>query len=190
LADTLHMLSLPVPAKAVEELLPALEEAGAAINTDLDSPLLALAQQLLEVEAILETHIQLLGEPVEEQPTKGFIALPPHEQRLILSAVLDQCVSTLHEVQEAIRKRLEGDAHADYAAGLQQISGALSVASQGEVAALTEKLGRALNAALASAAAAGGKVANLESLTDAVAASSRTWPVAATNRPTACASCR
>ena len=168
LADTLNMLNLPVPAKAVEDLLPALEQTDDVVNLDLDSPLLALAQKLIEVESILDTHIRLLGEPVEEQ-ARGFIALPPHEQRLILSAMLDQCVGSLHEVQEAVRKRLEGDGDADYVSPLQHISGALSVASQGEVAALTDKLGRALNAALADAAG-GAEVPNLDALTDAVAA--------------------
>ena len=70
------MLNLPVPAKAVEDLLPALEETDSVTNMDLDSPLLALAQKLLEVEAILATHIQLLGEPVEEQP-QSRIHFPP-----------------------------------------------------------------------------------------------------------------
>ena len=168
LADTLNMLNLPVPAKAVEDLLPALEQTDGVANLDLDSPLLALAQKLLEVESILDTHIRLLGEPVEEQ-ARGFIALPPHEQRLILSAMLDQCVGSLHEVQDAVRKRLEGDGDADYVSPLQHISGALSVASQGEVAALTDKLGRALNAAFAGAGG-GAEVPNLNALADAVAA--------------------
>jgi chemosensory pili system protein ChpA (sensor histidine kinase/response regulator) len=167
LADTLNMLNLPVPAKAVEDLLPELENSDGATNLDLDSPLLALAQKLLEVEAILDTHIQLLGEPVEEEKTGKFISLPPHEQRHILSQLLDECVSSLHEVQEAVRKRLEGDEGADYAKPLEQISGALSVASQGEVAALTDKLGRVLNAALTNI---DGEVTNLEALTDSVAA--------------------
>ena len=167
LADTLNMLNLPVPAKAVTDLLPALEDAKGADNTDLDSPLLALAQQLIRVESVLNTHIQLLGEPVETHADKGFTGLPPHEQRQILSALLDECVSSLHQAQESIRQRLEGDAEADYATPLRLISGALGIASQGEVAALTDKLERALNAALVDTA---GEVPNLESLADAVAA--------------------
>jgi chemosensory pili system protein ChpA (sensor histidine kinase/response regulator) len=171
LADTLNMLNLPVAARAVEELLPALEDTSGAGNMDLDSPLLALAQKLIEVEAVLNTHIQLLGEPVEaESAGSGSIALPPHEQRQNLGALLDECVSSLHEVQEAVRKRIDGDAEADYAPALQQISGALGVASQGEVAALTAKLERALNAALAEKPRSAADVPNLEPLTDAVAA--------------------
>ncbi len=165
LADTLRMLNLPVPAKAVEDLLPALEDTEGASNTDLDSPLLALAQKLIEVESILDSHIRLLGEPVEAPKSKGFISLPPHEQRQIVSALLDESVRSLHEVQDAIRKRLDGDREADYNAPLLHISGALAVASQGEVSALTDKLGRALNAALG-----GDEVTNLEPLADAVAA--------------------
>ena len=138
LADTLNMLSLPVPARAVEDLLPELENTSNESNMDLDSPLLALAQKLLEVEAILDTHIQLLGEPVEEEKGSKFISLPPQELRRILSQVLGECVTNLHEVQEAIRKRLEGDDEADYSKLLEHISGALSVAAQEEVAALTD----------------------------------------------------
>ncbi len=167
LADTLNMLNLPVPAKAVEDLLPALEETDGVTNMDLDSPLLALAQKLLEVEAILATHIQLLGEPVEEQPSRGFISLPPNELNHILSQLLDECVTNLHEAQDAIRKRLDDDDEADYHKPLAEISGALSMAGMKEVAVLTDKLERTLNAGLANNIE---DVANLEALTDAVAA--------------------
>jgi len=167
LADTLNMLNLPVAAKAVADLLPALESTDQVTNMDLDSPLLALAQRLLEVEAILRTHIQLLGEPVEEEKGTKFISLTPQEQRHILSQMLDECVTNLHEVQEAVRKRLDGDAEADYIRPLEQISGALAVASQGEVSALTEKLGRVLNAELSRA---DGKFEKIERIADAVAA--------------------
>jgi chemosensory pili system protein ChpA (sensor histidine kinase/response regulator) len=170
LADTLHMLNLPVPAKAVEDLLPALADTDGVNNTDLDSPLLVLAQKLIEVESILDTHIRLLGEPVDESTGSGFISLPPHEQRQNLSALLDECVNSLHQVQEAVRQRLQGDSEADYASILQQIAGALSIATQGEVASLTEKLERALNAAFAAAPGADDQVENLDQLTDAVAA--------------------
>ena len=167
LADTLDMLNLPVPARAVEALLPALESTDSVTNMDLDSPLLALAQKLLEVEAILDTHIRLLGEPVEEEKGSKFISLPPQEQRNILSQLLDECVTDLHAAQEAVRKRLDGEQEADFLQPLERISGALSVASLAEVAALTDKLGRVLNAALATT---DGEIANLNEMTDAVAA--------------------
>jgi chemosensory pili system protein ChpA (sensor histidine kinase/response regulator) len=171
LADTLQMLNLPVPARAVEDLLPALEDTSGASNMDLDSPLLALAQKLLQVESVLETHIQLLGEPVEEKPAGQGVSLPPQEQRQILSQLLDECVSNLHQAQEAIRQRLEGENEVEYELLLEQISGALGVAGQGEVAALTGKLARALNASLSNLPEQGAEdVANLEALTDAVAA--------------------
>jgi chemosensory pili system protein ChpA (sensor histidine kinase/response regulator) len=170
LADTLDMLNLPVPAKAVKDLLPALEETDGVTNMDLDSPLLALAQKLLEVESILNSHIQLLGEPVEEAKSQGFIPLPPQELRRIISQLLDECVTSLHKVQDAIRKRLDGDSEANYENDLFQISGALRIAAQDEVAALTDKLGRALNSALVSAAEQGTEVPDLDALTDAVAA--------------------
>jgi len=170
LADTLQMLNLPVPAKAVEDLLPALADTDGVNNTDLDSPLLGLAQKLIEVESILDSHIRLLGEPVEPPAGDGFLALPPHEQRQNLSALLDECIISLQEVQEAIRQRLQGNAEADYSHTLELISGALGIASQGEVAALTEKLERALNAAFATGPEADQELPNLEQLTDAVAA--------------------
>ena len=171
LGDTLNMLDLPVPAKAVVDLLYSLEETDGVTNMDLDSPLLALAQKLLEVESILDTHMQLLGEPVEERRSEGFIKLTGHEQRQIINHMLDECIQSLHQAQDAIRAQLEGDAEADFASPLQHISGALQLASQGEVAGLTEKLEGALNAGLAD----GPDILNrsksrLESLTDAVAA--------------------
>ncbi len=171
LSDTLDMLNLPVAAKAVEDLLPALEETDGVTNMDLDSPLLGLAQKLLEVESILATHIQLLGEPVDEEEHTGFISLPPHEQRQVFSSMLGECVKTLHAVQDAIRKRLEGDSEADFSSGLQQVAGALNVATQTEVGQLTEKLERTLNAALGDMPEGGAaEVANLIPLSDAVAA--------------------
>jgi chemosensory pili system protein ChpA (sensor histidine kinase/response regulator) len=171
LADTLDMLNLPVPAKAVEDLLPALQATDGETNLDLDSPLLALAQKLLEVESILDTHIQLLGEPVEEVHSEGFIDLPTHEQRRIIGRLLEECVNSLHEVQDAIRSRLDGDSEADFGIPLGQISGALQMASQGEVARLTEKLERTLNARLARQDVSRDDLdSHLEALTDAVAA--------------------
>jgi chemosensory pili system protein ChpA (sensor histidine kinase/response regulator) len=167
LADTLEMLNLPVPAKAVEALLPALEATDSVTNMDLDSPLLGLAQKLLEVEAVLETHIQLLGEPVEEEKSSKLVSLPPQEFRHILSKMLDECVGNLHEVQEAVRKRLEGDDEADFENPLAKISGALAVSGQAEVATLTDKLIRVLNASLTGT---NGEVGNLEAITDAIAA--------------------
>jgi chemosensory pili system protein ChpA (sensor histidine kinase/response regulator) len=171
LSATLQMLNLPVPAKAIEGLLYSLEETKGETNMDLDSPLLALAQKLLVVESILDTHIQLLGEPVEENQSKGFIELAAHEQRQIINCMLDECIHSLHETQDAVRARLDGDAEADFASSLQLISGALQLASQLEVAELTEKLKRALYAELTNPPdGEAGRESNLEPLTDAVAA--------------------
>ncbi|MEJ2383203.1 MAG: Hpt domain-containing protein [Xanthomonadales bacterium] len=171
LADTLQMLNLPVPARAVEELLPALEETDGVSNMDLDSPLLGLAQKLLEVESVLNTHIQLLGEPVEEPKGAGFGALPPHEQRQIMNRLLDECVTTLHEVQDAVRGRLAGEPDADFASGLGLIAGALGVAGLDDVTALVKKLERALHAGLADVSADTGQdKPEVLALADAIAA--------------------
>ena len=137
LGDTLHMLNLPVPAKAIEDLLHSLQESDGVCNMDLDSPLLALAQKLVVVESILNTHIQLLGEPVEENRNKGFIELTAQQQRQIINCMLDECIHSLHECQEAVKSRLAGDAEADFASSLQLISGALQLTAQSEVAQLT-----------------------------------------------------
>ncbi len=171
LSATLQMLNLPVPAKAIEGLLISLEETKGETNMDLDSPLLALAQKLLVVESILDTHIQLLGEPVDESQSTGFIELAAHEQRQIINCMLDECIHSLHETQDAVRARLDGDAEADFASSLQLISGALKLASQLEVAELTEKMKRALYAELTTPPdGEAGRESNLEPLTDAVAA--------------------
>ena len=171
LGDTLHMLNLTVPAKAIEGLLYSLEETDGATNMDLDSPLLALAQKLLVVESILDTHIQLLGEPVEDNQNKGVVELAANEQRQIVNSLLDECINSLHETQDALMARLEGDAEADFASALQLISGALQLASQPEVAELTEKLKRAWYAELtASPGGDAGRESKLEPLADAVAA--------------------
>ncbi len=171
LADTLTMLDLPVAAKAVQSLLPSLRNVGDAGNMDLDSPLLALAQRLLEVESILETHIQLLGEPVEETELQGPLQLPQQERLRIISTMLDEAVNSLHDVQEAVRKRLEGDQEADYEVPLGHIAGAMHMANLTEVGALTEKLERTLNAALfADSSEDSEETIDLDALTDAVAA--------------------
>lgn len=148
LSDTLRMLDLPVAASALEQLLPSLELTREVENFELDSPLLALAQQLLEVESVLAQHISLLGEPYEDTSESSYISLPVHEQRQIMSRMLDEAVQSLHAAQDAIRERLEGDPDADYISPLQEISGALLVAGQGEVAKLADKLERAFNAKL------------------------------------------
>jgi chemosensory pili system protein ChpA (sensor histidine kinase/response regulator) len=170
LADTLGMLNLPVPARAVEELLPSLEAGDETANLDLDSPLLGLAQKLLEVESILETHIRLLGEPVEDQAGDGATGLSAQEQRQIASRMLDECVINLRSVQDAVRARLEGE-EADFATPLRQIAGALRISAQDEVAFLVQKLERTLNAGLPGEASGDGPDAeSLEALTDSVAA--------------------
>jgi len=171
LADTLNMLNLPVAARAVEDLLPGLAATRGADNNELGSPLLKLARKLIEVESILETHIRLLGEPVDNEPGSGYIDLPAHEQRQIINHLLDECVITLQAVQDVVRLRLAGDAQADLDAPLYSISGALRLAGQTEVSELTDKLCRALNAGLHSMAnGANAEEARLDALTDAVAA--------------------
>jgi len=171
LADTLYLLNLPVAARAVEDLLPGLEATAGADNSELDSPLLKLARKLIEVESILESHIRLLGEPVSNEPPSGYIDLPAHEQRQIISHLLDECVASLQQAQDIVRLRLAGDAQANLDLPLEYISGALKLAGQGEVGELTEKLGRTLNAGLHSMAnGASATEASLDALTDAVAA--------------------
>jgi chemosensory pili system protein ChpA (sensor histidine kinase/response regulator) len=171
LGDTLHMLNLPVAARAVEDLLPGLEATRDASNDSLDSPLLRLARKLIEVESILESHIRLLGEPVEAEASTGYIDLPAHEQRQIVNHLLDECVISLQQAQDIVRLRLAGDEQADLDAPMISISGALKLVGQAEVSELTDKLCRALNAGMHTMANGGtAQEAKLDSLTDAVAA--------------------
>ncbi|HKX56328.1 MAG TPA: hypothetical protein VJN01_09505, partial [Xanthomonadales bacterium] len=171
LADTLYLLNLPVAARAVEDLLPGLEATKGADFSELDSPLLKLARKLIEVESILESHIRLLGEPVENEPKSGYIDLSAHEQRQIINQLLEECVISLQQVQDIVRLRLAGDTQANLDVPLETISGALKLAGQAEVSELTDKLCRALNAGThAMANGASAEEANLDSLTDAVAA--------------------
>jgi hypothetical protein len=80
-------------------------------------------------------------------------------------------VASLKEVEDIVRKQLAGDGQEDFTVPLSAISGALLLAGQVEVAALTDKLGRALHAGLhAKAAGASDRDARLETLADAVAA--------------------
>ncbi|MDZ4731846.1 MAG: Hpt domain-containing protein [Xanthomonadales bacterium] len=171
LADTLHLLNLPVAARAVEDLLPQLEAAKGASNDELDSPLLRLARKLIEVESILETHIRLLGEPVETEAGTGYIDLSAHEQRQIVNHLLDECVISLQQAQDIVRLRLAGDGEADLDAPMTSISGALLLVGQAEVSELTDKLCRALNAGMHTLSNGGTtEEAHLDALTDAVAA--------------------
>jgi chemosensory pili system protein ChpA (sensor histidine kinase/response regulator) len=95
--------------------------------------------------------------------------------------MLAEAVRSLSDAQEAIRDGLEGISEADYILPFQEIAGALDLADMEEVAALTRKLERVVNAALfalnpddGSGESTGKKEdepkADLDSLTDAVAA--------------------
>ncbi len=171
LADTLHLLNLPVAARAVEDLLPQLEATEGASNNELGSPLLLLARKLIEVESILESHIRLLGEPVDTEASTGYIDLPAHEQRQIVNHLLDECVISLQQAQDIVRLRLAGDEQADLDAPMIGISGALRLVGQAEVSELTDKLCRALNAGMHTMSNGGNaQEAQLDALTDAVAA--------------------
>lgn len=171
LADTLHLLNLPVAARAVEDLLPGLEATRDASNDALDSPLLRLARKLIEVESILESHIRLLGEPVDTEASTGYIDLSAHEQRQIVNHLLDECVISLQQAKDIVRLRLAGDDQADLGATMASISGALQLIGQIEVSELTDKLCRALNAGMHTMSSGGTpEEAQLDALTDALAA--------------------
>lgn len=171
LADTLHLLNLPVAARAVEDLLPGLEATKDTRNDELDSPLLRLARKLIEVESILESHIRLLGEPVDTEASTGYIDLSAHEQRQIVNHLLDECVISLQQAKDIVHLRLAGDDQADLGATMTSISGALQLVGQAEVSELTDKLCRALNAGMHTMSKGGTpEEARLNALTDALAA--------------------
>jgi chemosensory pili system protein ChpA (sensor histidine kinase/response regulator) len=136
-----------------------------------ESLLMSLAEQLIQVESVLEEQIATLGEPLPEDQATGFIDLPGHEQRRIHSHLLDECVVSLHQVQDGVRRYLDGDLEADYTGPMEHIAGALDLIGETETAALAFKLRNALgNLLRISRSEADISQDKLETVTDAVAA--------------------
>jgi len=175
LKDTLKMMGLGDSALSIEKLMPAFD---ASEDPEQDSEqqsreslLMSLAGQLIQVESVLEEQITTLGEPLPEDQAASFIDLPGHEQRRIHSHVLDETVVSLHQVQDGVRRYLEGNLDADYIRPMEHIAGAMELIGQSETASLALKLRNALgNLLRVSRSEAAMAPDKLETVADAVAA--------------------
>ena len=86
------MMGLGDSAQSIDKLMSAFD-ASEDSKDDGDSPsreslVMSLAEQLIQVESVLEEQITTLGEPLPEDQATGFIDLPGHEQRRIHSHLL------------------------------------------------------------------------------------------------------
>ena len=177
LKDTLKMMGLGDSAQSIDSLMPVFEASEDPIAAEAkngqsrDSLLMGLAEQLIQVESVLEEQIATLGEPllVEQQPS--FIDLPMHEQRRIRSHLLDETVVSLHQVQDGVRRHFDGATDADYCSPLEHIAGALELIGEVETGVLALKLRNALGNLLSTANTEEAVDRDkLEAVTDAVAA--------------------
>ncbi|MCW8926116.1 MAG: Hpt domain-containing protein, partial [Xanthomonadales bacterium] len=175
LQDTLKMMGLADSARSIEKLMPAFD-ASEDPEQDPDqrsreSLLMELAEQLIQVESVLEEQISTLGEPLPEDQSPIFTGLPGHELRRIRSHLLDETVVSLHQVQDAVRQYFEGDLDADYTTAMEHIAGALELIGEADTASQAIKLRNALaNLLRVSRSEATIDPGKLEAVTDAVAA--------------------
>ncbi len=171
LQDTLKMLGLLIPARALEELLPEFEESASAGPEERESSLMSMASQLLQVESALKEQIDTLGEPLQADDGHGLIELSGHEQRKIRDRLLEEMVISLNLFQDAVKARFGGDGAADLDEPLQQVAGALTLIDEQETAELTLRLSRVTTFLLKNAFSESAvPPADLESFTNAVVA--------------------
>ena len=133
LADTLSMLGLSGPGRTIVALIPRFEETAGADVTEREEALEKLAEQLLLVESALTEKIETLGEAVDGDEQETLIGLTAHEMRRIRVKVLDECVISMHEAEDAVRECFSGKT-GDPSEPLVQISGALTLVSESESA--------------------------------------------------------
>ena len=171
LQDTLKMMGLGDSAQSIEKLIPAFDASEEPDQSSRKSLLMELAGELIRVESVLEEQITTLGEPLLEDQESGFIDLPGHEIRRIRTHLLGETVTSLHQVQDGVRRHFEGDSNADFNDPMEHIAGAMELIGEPETASLALKLrnalGNLLRHARSEAAVEPGK---LETVTDAVAA--------------------
>ncbi len=149
LKDTLKMMGLGDSAQSIEKLMPIFD-ASKDVNREpgqqsRKSLLMELAAKLIQVESVLEEQIATLGEPLLEEQESSYIDLPQHEQRRIHAHLLDETIFSLQQVQDGVRRRLDGDRNADYTTPMEHIAGALDLIGEHETAELALKLRNALS---------------------------------------------
>jgi chemosensory pili system protein ChpA (sensor histidine kinase/response regulator) len=148
LKDTLKMMGLSDSAQSIEKLMTSFD---ASESPDLEfdresrkSLLMEFAGELIKVESDLEEQITTLGEPLLEDQGPVYIDLPQHEQRRIRTHLLDETVTSLHHVQDGVRRHFDGDRNADFTGPMDHIAGALHLIGEVNTALLALKLRNAL----------------------------------------------
>jgi chemosensory pili system protein ChpA (sensor histidine kinase/response regulator) len=175
LKDTLKMMGLGDSAQSIEKLMTSFD-ASESPDQELDqesrkSLLMEFAGELIQVESDLEEQITTLGEPLLEDQGPVYIDLPQHEQRRIRTHLLDETVTSLHHVQDGVRRHFDGDRNADFTGPMDHIAGALHLIGEVETALLALKLRNALGNILRLARTETAVDPDkLEMVTDAVAA--------------------
>ena len=181
LKDTLEMMGLGDSAKSIAALMPAFvasassdshAEPDDALNgISSESLLMTLAEQLIQVESVLDEQIATLGEPILANEDTGNIELPVHEQIRIRSHLLNEAVVSIHQVEDAVRRHFDGSPNADYLSGLEHVAGAMELIGEVDTASLALKLRAALDNLLRLARHESQiDSEKLEAVTDAVAA--------------------
>ncbi|MEE4175025.1 MAG: response regulator [Xanthomonadales bacterium] len=140
LADTLSMLGLSAPGARLAGLIPVFAGSAEAESAEREAALGKMAEELLLVESALREQVETLGEDEGEPEESSFIALSAHEQRGIRARLLDECVTSMHAAQDAVRERFSGKHGQDPDEALMLVAGALELARDTETAALTERL--------------------------------------------------
>lgn len=134
LGDTLAMLGQSGAGEALTGLIPTFESSADTDRESRDATLVNLAEQLLLIESSLQEQIETLGVPLNGEAQDGLIPLSSHERRRIRCQLLDQCVVSAHQSQDAVRKALSGDYSVSATEPVGEIAGALDLAEDTEAA--------------------------------------------------------
>jgi chemosensory pili system protein ChpA (sensor histidine kinase/response regulator) len=171
LQDALLMLGLAGATESLDELLLAFDRSATAGGDARETALVSLAERLLLLESVVSEQVATLGEPLDDAGDTGFIDLPAHEQRQVVTRLLDETVASVHQLQEGIRTRFGGTKDADLATPLEELAGALEMIGDTGAAELASRLLDATVAVLGEAVSEAAIPAwQLERFTDAVAA--------------------
>ena len=138
--DTLKMLGMSDTSGELATLLSDFEQA-AEVGTETREPaLMGVAERLLGVESAVSAHIARLGQPAAEANQETLTGMPYYEFRGVLQQLLNQILHNIHQCQETLKKRLEGDHQADPEDVLMEAAGALELMGDKEATDLTQQL--------------------------------------------------